>query len=397
MVKKFKSGALTVNEKKIAKNLLQRGERNQDIQALINVGRKFTINSARITEVKKNNKQIAASDDETDFYISKKHAYDPQTGLNLYDDERLIRAREAMILAVQVFNSAGLKFKTEVFSVLANVAWTYLLHEYYERKKVQIIGKDGRSLLLSQMIKRHDCPLSTGVRDNLSAMKVIRDEVEHKILGKSELKWRAIFQACCLNFDKTICSLFGQKLSLSKELSFALQFTKTDFDQLTALSEYEIPAHIQSLDARLIEGMTEDRLNDLEYQFKVIYTVDSASKSNAHIKFIKPESEQGENIRQVLVQLKPADDLYPYRASDIWRKVTETTGLRFSSHNHTQAWRYYKIRPKIGTKNAGNTQKDFCIYHSAHKDYTYSEKWLELLCQTVSDKEELKKIKAIKI
>ena len=46
------------------------------------------------------------------------------TGLNQYDDERLIRAREAMILAVQIFNSPALKFKTEVFTMLTNVAWT---------------------------------------------------------------------------------------------------------------------------------------------------------------------------------------------------------------------------------------------------------------------------------
>ncbi|MFM8516981.1 MAG: DUF3644 domain-containing protein, partial [Nevskiaceae bacterium] len=40
-----------------------------------------------------------------------------------------------------VFNSPSLSFKTEVFSVLANIAWTYLMHEYYERKGVQIKDK----------------------------------------------------------------------------------------------------------------------------------------------------------------------------------------------------------------------------------------------------------------
>ena len=39
-----------------------------------------------------------------------------------------------MILAAQIFNSAALDFKEEVFSLLANVAWTYLLHEYYDRR-----------------------------------------------------------------------------------------------------------------------------------------------------------------------------------------------------------------------------------------------------------------------
>ena len=148
MVTRKKEGALTAHEKTIVKALLNKGCRNQDIQALINLGRPATINSARITEVKKNKRQKAASDDEVAFYEIKKRSIDTSTGLNLFDDERLIRAREAMILAVQLFNSAAFRFKTEVFSVLVNIAWTYLMHEFYKRKKVKIVQKNGRSLLL---------------------------------------------------------------------------------------------------------------------------------------------------------------------------------------------------------------------------------------------------------
>jgi len=129
-----------------------------------------------------------------------------------------------MILAAQVFNSAGLNFKTEVFAVLATIGWTYLLHEYYERKNIAIIEPDGRSLLLSKMIKRRDSPLSEGIKNNLEALKSIRDEVEHLLLGKSDLKWQGLYQACCLNFEKTITELFGEQLSLANELSFESDF-----------------------------------------------------------------------------------------------------------------------------------------------------------------------------
>ena len=165
-----------------------------------------------------------------------------------------------MILAVHVFNSPSCCFKTEMFAVLANIAWTYLLHSYYEQKKVKIIGADGRSLLLGQMLARQDCPLSQGVKDNLATMKGIRDEVEHLLLGRSDLKWAPLFQACCLNFESFIVKLFGERLSLQKELSFALQFTKLDIDQVNAFQNFEIPEQIEALDARLQKGMTEERL-----------------------------------------------------------------------------------------------------------------------------------------
>lgn len=117
-------GALNKEEKRIVKALILKGRRNQDIQALINIGRTATVNGARVTEVKKNLTQVAATDIELATFEKKKRSFDPATGLNLYDNERLIRAREAMILAVQLFNSPALKFKTENFAVLAQIAWT---------------------------------------------------------------------------------------------------------------------------------------------------------------------------------------------------------------------------------------------------------------------------------
>lgn len=285
MVGRKREGALSKDEKKIVKALLGKGWRNQDIQALLNIGRLATVNSARITEVKKDANQKPASDDEVAFFQIKKRSYDPKTGLNLIDDERLVRAREAMILAAQIFNSAALNFKTEVFAMLANVAWTYLLHEFYARKGVQIIDNDGRSLLLSQMVEKNDCPLAEGVRNNLRALKIIRDDVEHKLLGKSDIKWQGLFQACCLNFDKALCDFFGNELTLAKELAFALQFTRMDVEQVSTLNKYQIPAHIEGIDSRLTEGKTDEQLADLEYQFRVIYTLDASSKSRAHFEF----------------------------------------------------------------------------------------------------------------
>lgn len=397
MVTRKREGTLTSDEKLIAKALLNKGWRNQDIQALVNIGRVATINSGRITEVKKNSRQGVASNEEIQFYLIKKKSYDQRTGLNLFDDERLIRAREAMILAVQIFNSAAYHFKTEVFSVLVHISWTYLLHEFYERKNVNIVGNDGRSLLLSQMIEREDCPLSIGVRNNLRSLKIIRDNVEHKLLGKGDAKWLGLFQACCLNFDKYLCDLFGEELSLANELSFSIQFSKLNIDQISELHKFEIPQEIEALDARIQESLTEEQLADLEYQFRVIYTLDSASKSRSNLQFVRPDSTEAKEIKNVLVKYTSADHLYPHKPGEICTLVSQQTTQHFNSRNHTQAWKLFEVRPRKGNTQPENTNKDYCIYHSAHKDYTYSDKWVEKLVEEVNDDEKFNRIKAVKI
>jgi hypothetical protein len=224
-----------------------------------------------------------------------------------------------------------------------------------------------------------------------------RDEVEHLLLRRSDVKWIPLFQACCLNFEKTLVQLFGENVSLAKELSFALQFAKLDIDQVLAIPKFDIPEQIETLDARLRAELPEEQLSDLEYRFKVIYTLDNVSKGSAGIQFIKPGTEEAKEIKNVLLKYKLADEEYPYKPGPIAKLVSQATGTHFSVNNHTQAWHLYKIRPRKGAKQPDNTNKEFCIYHPAHKDYTYSEKWLSLLIEKVTNNAEFDKIKSVKL
>lgn len=393
MIKRKTKGSLTKEEKPIVKALLTRGWRNQDIQYLVNKGRVATINSARITEIKRNKSIKAAKEDKVDFYICKKEAYDPKTGLNLYDDERLIRAREAMIMAVQNFNSPSLQFKTEQFAVQANIAWTYLLHEFYERKNVQIVGKDGRALLLSKMIKRQDCPLSRGEINNIRDLIDIRNTVEHRLLRRADIKFFSLFQANCLNFDRVICNLFGERLSLSSDLALALQFAQINFSQISDLQKYDIPEHIEALDAELEGRLSEEEKADLEYQFRVVYLLESTSKGKAHFNFIRPGSEEGKKIHNILEKRIIADEDYPYKPGPATELIAERSGKIFTLNNHTQAWKRYDVRPRSNAKKKDQVNKDYCIFHKAHGDYTYNEKWIEFVVGKIADDKEFEELK----
>ncbi|WP_162248996.1 MULTISPECIES: DUF3644 domain-containing protein [Rhizobium/Agrobacterium group] len=377
MAKALTGAGLTAKEKSLVKAMLDAGERSQDIHVLLNQGRQPTVNHGRIGSAKAPN-VIAATPEEVAKYKQMKRSFDPVTGLNPYADEKLIRSREAMILAVSIFNNASYRFKTEVFSVLANVAWCYLMHDYYERKGINPVNPDGTTWALSHMIEKGDCPLSSGVKSNLKAIKAIRDEVEHRLFGRSDGNWLAIFQACCLNFDKTIVDWHGERVSLQNDLSVALQFGKMAIDQASQIQAYDIPPNIAALDASLNEGKSEAELNDIEYQFKVVYTLDSASKSKAHIQFVSPESQEGKDIHNVLQKYKISDEMYPFKPRDVVKKVQNAEKV-FTTNDHTNAWRKYKVRPGKDAKNPEKTDRNFCIYHAAHKDYTYNQAWVDKL------------------
>ena len=393
----IRSGKLTNEEKRVVKALLKNGFSENDIHLLVNYNRREIIDLDQIVAIDKDTKQEVADAEEIDSYESKKCSYDPQIGLNLHDEERLIRAREAMIVAVEIFNSSTLQFKLEIFSVLANIAWTYVLHEYYERQGAKVVSSTGRTMLLSRMIRRGDCPLSEGVRNNIEAIIKIRDKVEHKLFGRGDSVFQSLFQACCLNFNEFLCSQFGSNLSLSREFPFVLFFSRINFEQLSILNRYDIPASIQALDAELENNLTEDQRNDLEYRFRVVYTLGSSSKSKANFSFIRPESAEGKEITQVLVRDRISDEIYPHKPKQVCKLVETQTGLSFTSHNHTQAWRYYNVRPRLNNAQPENTNKDYCIFHPAFKSYTYSDKWVDLLVELVSNQNEFDELKKTRI
>jgi hypothetical protein len=368
----------------VIKALLNEHWRNQDIHALINTGRPASINFGRITGIKADATITPATKEQVDAFRHKKMLFDHVTGLCPIENERLVRAREAMLLAVELFNTPRIAFKTGVFAMLANVAWTYLLHQFYASKGVPIV-KDGHAMLLSQMIDRHDCPLSKGCKQNLAALKEILDVVEHLSIGPFDRKWLPLFQSTCLNFERALTDLFGPRLTLGHDLGFALQFAKMKTAEIATLQGFDLPGHIEALDANLAAKLEDGDADDLEYQFKVIYTLTSASKAKAHFQFVQPNSAEGKEIQNVLIKYKSSDEIYPLKASDVVKLVASGSGRNFTTDKHQRAWKMFKARPKLSVTDPAATDKNYCAYHPAFKSYTYSQAWVDFLIAKIAD------------
>ncbi|MDB2390596.1 DUF3644 domain-containing protein [Alphaproteobacteria bacterium] len=400
-----KPNPLSDFEVKVIKKLL--GENNlskQKILGLINQYREpatNNINQGRITNIENGNiKKFQniepATDNDMDRFYRVIESYDSKTGLNLIIHERLVRSREAMILAVQLFNSPNVKFKTEVFAVLVNIAWTYLIQEYCIKNKIVIKDDSNHYKSLNALLNNASLPVSVNIKKNLEHIKRIRDEVEHKLFENSDQNWMSLFQACCMNFDRFLTTHFGHRTSLQSELSFALQFSSFDVGQLAEISKNNYPEFIESLDANLEDELTDAQKSDPEYKFKIVYTLSSSSKGDVHINFVSPESSEGKQIKNILTKSRIADEYYPHKPSVVWKKVENETGVPFNSHMHTLAWKKFNIRPPNNSDNRAKTNRKFCIYHKAHGDYTYSEAWVEKLKKIVTNPKEYQKLKNYK-
>jgi hypothetical protein len=194
-----------------------------------------------------------------------------------------------------------------------------------------------------------------------------------------------LFQSTCLNFEKTLTELFGQRLTLGHELGFSLQFAKLTTEEIATLQGFDLPEHIAALDSSLAAKLDEGDADNLEYQFKVVYTLTSASKTKAHFQFVQPDSAEGKEIQNVLIKYKPIDDIYHLKPTDVVKLVAAASGRSFTSDKHQRAWKMFKARPNTSAADPTVTNKQYCIYHLPYKSYTYSEIWVNFLVGQIAD------------
>lgn len=381
--------SLTDHEKRIVKALTLAGERNQDIHLLVNIGRNPSVNFGRLSGAKDWD-VVPATEQEVARYRFEKSLVDLKTGLSPFADERLVRAREAMLVAVQTFNSPLLHFKPELFAVLSNIAWTYLLHEYYERRAVPLIAENGFTLALSQMLDREDCPLAPDVRKNLKAVKVIRDMAEHKLLKSLGRTFYPLFQANCLNFESALIALFGPQVALGDSLTYSLQFSSLSIEQISLVQRYDLNQEIETISQAIDRALGITGREGTSYQFKVNFSLQKSTKGEAN--FVFSTTNPAAPVHNVLIEKVASDEIWPHKPTAVVKIVAERTRKNFTTHHHTLAWKRYSVRPQQGSKKPDACDRRYCTYHMAHGDYTYSNEWVELLVDIVADQEQFNEL-----
>lgn len=332
----------------IAKAMLAKKMVLQDIQAYFSRPTR-SINHARIIEIRDEQKHKTvkpASDAELDLFLSAWPNVDPSTGLNIVGDELLIKAREAMIAAVHTFNGAGLYFRAELFIVTSIIAWTYLLHAYYKREGVDYRYKRGEAVLktpsgadrfwdLQKCLSHGKCPLEGGIVNNLNFLIKLRDEIEHRSTNRIDGALSAKLQACCINFNDAIKSLFGKQFALEKRLPIALQFVTFDAVQRDMLAGANLPHNITTAMDDFHASLTDEEQRDPRFRFRVAFVPivsNKTSNSDQAIEFVKPGSTEAVEVERILLREVERPKYLP---SHVVKRARDAGHRDFNMHCHT--------------------------------------------------------------
>ena len=299
-------------------------------------------------------------------------------------EELLAKSREAALAAVQIFNNPQITFKSEVFIVLMNIAWTYLLHAYYrkqrieyryfqERKKRRRFETTAKGAYryweLERCLNDSNCPVDRDSANNLRFLIGVRHEIEHQMTTRIDSSFSAKFQACCLNYNEHIKRLFGDKHAIDRHLAISLQFAGIEKQQLNQLSKQPtLPANIQSFIDDFEQELSDEEFNSAKFAYRVLFVAKTANRkgqADKVVEFVKADSKLAKKVNKTYALIKETErpKFLPSKIVAMMKKEGYT---RFKQHHHTQLWQ---------TQDAKNPAKGLGV--QVESTWYWYQTWLE--------------------
>ena len=226
----------------------------------------------------------------------------------------------------------------------------------------------------------------------------LRNRVEHRYENAIASLVAGRTQAYLLNYERTLVELFGPEEAMAEELRFPLFLSTLTMDATEALRHVraQVPRGVLEWVQDFDTALDPDISSAETYDFRVYLIPHKGPKSEADAAMtfvdardLSPEqNEVMDQVRTIIRDRKvPVSDLGNLRPGQVVERVAAVLQMPFKMHHHTQAWRYFAVRPANGAADVTKTKADFCRYNEVFDQYVYTEAWVKYLIRKLADPE----------
>ncbi len=286
-------------------------------------------------------------------------------------DTLLHKSREAALSAVQIFNNPIMRFKSETYIVLMIIAWTYLLHAYYRKNKVEYRyynrkvkrrrfdrtrSGEYKHWELERCLNDRQSPIDKVTATNLRFLIGLRHKIEHQMIISLDDYLSGRYQACALNYNQYIRELFGDKYGIEKYLTHSIQFLPISYEQLDRNGDVDIEgisSEVRNYITEFDNSLSKEEHNSERFSYRLIFTkklVNNIGKADRVIEFIDPDSELAKQMNKRYTVLKETER-QKFLPSEIVRQMRDQGYINFSMYYHTQLWK--ELEAKKSAKGFG--------------------------------------------
>lgn len=227
----------------------------------------------------------------------------------------LQKAREAMLLAIEVYNKPATAFKTYGYVVLVVIAWTALFHAIFEKRGTRYFYKDKKNKRkylrvdgelkaweLDTCIDKYYLGQENPVSKNLQFLIGLRNKIEHRFLPQIDNDVFGECQAALLNFENVLEKEFGGKYAINANLAYSLQTSREKpkskedvYKKLQIRALLNTRTYIEEFRNALPSHIHQSP----EYSFKIFLIpkiTNHASSSDLAVEFVRYDADKPEEM-----------------------------------------------------------------------------------------------------
>lgn len=334
-------------------------------------------------------------------------------------DELLIKARDSAILSIDIYNRPVASFRSQGYIVMMIIAWTALFHAIFEMDNkdyfyketdgsYKMVENDKKAWELTTCLDKCGDVISVAAKENLKMFILLRNKVEHRYVPAFDFDILGECQSLLLNFEDLLMRRFGDYYALNSTLAFPLQVTTARQNlKLEAMKKIqaehytELKQYIDTYRGTL----SDDICSDSQFSFRVFLIPqvgNHRSSSDYAVEFVRFDPNNPEEFEPLkkhiaLIREKrvPVANQGKYRPKMVCDVLSNRLGGKaISLFLHTSAWKHYNVRKR--GKQADGCNIKYCQFDEAHRDYVYTEAWIDFLFDKFSDPSELERVRSQK-
>jgi hypothetical protein len=80
------------------------------------------------------------------------------------------------------------------------------------------------------------------------------------------------------------------------------------------------------------------------------------------------------------------------KPSEVVESLRSRVPFKVTLDTHVRAWKYYGVRPPSRSTNPEKTKAQYCVYDDLGHMYGYTDAWIDLLAEALSNPEKYREI-----
>ena len=305
--------------------------------------------------------------------------------MNLVD--RLVdKAKEAFIMAIEVYNKPTIRYRLEGFSFFICNAWELMLKAYLIKttgeSSIYYPDKPNRTISLENCVQRVFTNAKSPMRLNLENIIDLRNTSTHFIIEEYEMLYVPLLQSCVLNFIQKMKDFHGIDMTEYIPENFITLSTR-----ITQLDENSIRAKYPSQIAERLLNLQQTinpmiAANNSDFAIRVEHRYYQTKKREEATEYYHIERDASEGVRLIGIPKDP-NETHKYTTKKAIKEINRR--LQKDSIQPLYAGKAVEINTYwfglfvkfFGMKNDPN----YCYTHRHYQNpqYSYSMKAIDFI------------------